>query len=83
MDGSRLTLGPLAASNVSCLLRHRLPSPDPRSSGGVQHLPEQPRCGASRSTLVADTAFSQIWQLSAQPSLVVASASLTRKPPVG
>ncbi|KAH3717174.1 hypothetical protein DPMN_059954 [Dreissena polymorpha] len=26
-DGSRLTLGPLAASNVSCLLRHRLPSP--------------------------------------------------------
>ncbi|KAH3846105.1 hypothetical protein DPMN_088399 [Dreissena polymorpha] len=41
-DGSRLTLGPLAASNVSCLLRCRLPSPEPRSSGGVQHLPEQP-----------------------------------------
>ncbi|KAH3747569.1 hypothetical protein DPMN_181996 [Dreissena polymorpha] len=42
-----------------------------------------PRCGASRSALVADTACSQIWQLSVQPSLVVASSSLTRKPPVG
>ncbi|KAH3855472.1 hypothetical protein DPMN_098039 [Dreissena polymorpha] len=81
-DGSRLTLGPLVASNVSCLLRHRLPSPDPRSSGCVQHLPEQPHCGASWST-VADTSVSQILQLSAQPLLVVASASLTRKPPVG
>ncbi|KAH3779630.1 hypothetical protein DPMN_157434 [Dreissena polymorpha] len=42
-----------------------------------------PRCGASRLALVADTAFSQNWQLSAQLSLVVASASLTRKSPVG
>ncbi|KAH3841646.1 hypothetical protein DPMN_115119 [Dreissena polymorpha] len=50
----RMTLGPLAASNVSSPLRHRLPSPDPWSSGDVQH---DLCCGASRSALVAETAF--------------------------